>query len=245
MSAGERRAVVNAAAGNRAAMRCARFFRALEALLENGGPEASGWASLAQADTDAGRVRVLLLRGRRRVAKGWTVPTLILDALLDLLLVRPYWPTVRVTAALDARAPHMRVRQLTGRDFAKTALVPDEYADAAENERRLGNSERLRAAVLREARATGGRVLVVAQKAVEDYWRQLGHLPGNLELAHHNAVAGRDEWGPGPARRCSGVASGAKCGCAKAATILGRGGRRLAPPGWRPTSSMPRPARSG
>ncbi len=200
MSAGERRALVKATVGNRAAMRCARFFGSLAALLEDGGPEASGWASLAQADTDAGRVRVLRLRGRRRVAKGWHAPTLILDALLDVALVRPFWPSVQVTATLDARAPHMCVRQLTGRDWPKTALVPDEYADAAENERRLKNSERLRAAVLREVRATAGRVLVIVQKAVEDYWRQLGNLPNNLELAHHNAIAGRDEWGPAPDR---------------------------------------------
>lgn len=30
-------------------------------------------------------------------------------------------------------------------------------------------------------------------------------LPGNVELAHHNHIAGRDEWGPGPSR--AGVAA--------------------------------------
>jgi putative DNA primase/helicase len=41
-------------------------------------------------------------------------------------------------------------------------------------------------------------VLVVAQKAVEDYWKQAGPVPANVEMAHHNNVAGRNEWGPQP-----------------------------------------------
>ncbi|NOG74230.1 hypothetical protein [Roseicella sp. DB1501] len=96
----------------------------------------------------------------------------------------------------------MRIRQLVGRDWAKSALLPDEWCEnnPKEAERRLKNSERLRAAVLREARQTRGRVLVVAQKGVVDYWKQCGPLPSNVELAWHNAVAGRDEWGPGPGR---------------------------------------------
>lgn len=195
MSVGERRALVRAAAGNRTAMRLARFFKALGALLADDAPEASGWISLATVDTDDGPVRVVRLRGRREVRKGWRVPTLILDALLDPALVRPYWPQIQVTAEIEATTPHMRVRQLVGRDWPKTALVPDEHSPPAENERRLKNSERVRAAVLREARAAApGRVLVVVQKAVEDYWRQFGPLPANVDLAHHNAVAGRDGW---------------------------------------------------
>jgi putative DNA primase/helicase len=37
-------------------------------------------------------------------------------------------------------------------------------------------------------------VLVVTQKAVEAALKELGNLPRNIDLAHHNAVAGRDEW---------------------------------------------------
>ena len=41
---------------------------------------------------------------------------------------------------------------------------------------------------------------MVAQKDVEDALPGLGPLPLNIETGHHNAVAGRDEWGPGPDR---------------------------------------------
>ncbi|NOG74231.1 hypothetical protein [Roseicella sp. DB1501] len=99
MDPAERRALVKAAVGNKTAMRLARLFGALEALMQPDGPKASGWITLGWKDTDAGPVRVLRLRGRRKIAKPWnTTPTLILDATLNMSLVRPYWPQVQVTA---------------------------------------------------------------------------------------------------------------------------------------------------
>ena len=202
MPAEDRRDAVRAVLQNKTAMRCARFFGTLRALLAEDGPEASGWASLVTIEGEKGPIRVVRLRGRRSVGKAWLVPTIHIDATLNVDLLRPYWPTVQMTAEIDVRAPHMRIRQLHGRDWPKTALVPDDYCkhDKQEGERRLKNSERVRAVVWREARATNGRVLVVVQKAVEDYWRQAGPIPGNVELAHHNNVAGRDEWGPQPGK---------------------------------------------
>jgi putative DNA primase/helicase len=199
MTPAARREAMAQAPNNREAARLARIFAALEALVAENGPEASGWVGLAEVETPDGPVRMLRLRGRRPVAKGWQVPTIILDALLQPELVRPYWPQVEVTAEIEARTPYMRVRQQVGRDWAKSALVPDDYSPG-DRDRRLKNSERLRAAVWREVRARGGRSLVVAQKAVEEYWRTCGVMPQGLEMAHHNAVAGRDEWGPGPGR---------------------------------------------
>ena len=32
------------------------------------------------------------------------------------------------------------------------------------------------------------------QQVVETALRHLGRLPPNLDLAHHNSIAGRDEW---------------------------------------------------
>jgi hypothetical protein len=43
-------------------------------------------------------------------------------------------------------------------------------------------------------------VLVVVQQAIEEALPKIGPLPVNVMLAHHNAVAGRDEWGAGPDR---------------------------------------------
>jgi putative DNA primase/helicase len=197
----QRRELLAQVRENRNAMRVARFFATLEHLLAHDGPEASGWASLTTVEEkDGSTTRVVRLRGRRNVGKDWRVPTLHLDALLNPTLLQPYWPEITVTAEIEGRTPHQRIRQLHGKDWPKSALVPDAWSDAQEGERRLKNSERLRAAVWRLARATNGRVLVVVQKAVEDYWRQAGPIPGNVELAHHNAVAGRDEWGPQPDR---------------------------------------------
>ena len=74
--------------------------------------------------------------------------------------------------------------------------MPDERQSEEENQRRLRQSRELRAAVLREARWTNGRVLIVAQKAVREYWESLGALPPNVEFGHFNAIAGIDRWGP-------------------------------------------------
>ena len=202
MLAEARRDAVRAVLQNKTAMRCARFFGTLRALLAEDGPEASGWASLVTAEDEKGPVRVVRLRGRRNVGKSWLVPTIHIDATLNIDLLRPYWPTIQQTAEIDVRAPHMRIRQLHGRDWPKTALVPDDYCkhDKQEGERRLKNSEAVRSAAWREARGRRGRVLVVAQKAVETYWKQAGPIPGNVEMAHHNNVAGRDEWGPQPGK---------------------------------------------
>jgi putative DNA primase/helicase len=199
MSPAQRREAMAAAPNNRVVMRTARMFEALGTLLGEDGPEASGWLHLAQAETPDGPVRVLRMRRRKAVAKGWLVPTLLLDATLNPDLVRPYWSQLEVTADIEVATPHMRVRQQVGRDWPKSALVPDDF-NPKDRDRRLKNSERLRAAVWRESRIFGGRSLVVAQKAVEDYWRTCGVMQAGLELAHHNAVAGRDEWGPGPGR---------------------------------------------
>jgi putative DNA primase/helicase len=195
----ERRSAAREAAGNKTVVRTARLFAALRTLGKEDGPAASGWVHLATEHGEHGPVRVVHLRGRRDVQPGWIVPTLILDAILDAELLRPYWPQVRVTAEVEAETQHMRVRQLVGRDFPKSALLPDEWRenDQAELGRRQRNSRDLRAAVLREARAFGGApVLLVAQKGVEDAWRapEAGPMPSYVTTAHHNDVAGRDEW---------------------------------------------------
>ncbi|MDB5243982.1 MAG: putative primase/helicase, partial [Spirosoma sp.] len=89
MTAAQRREAMTAAKDNPTIMRLARFFRALETLVAEDGPEASGWIALETQVTDHGPVRVLRLRGRRDVGKGWRVPTLLIDARLNPALVRP------------------------------------------------------------------------------------------------------------------------------------------------------------
>ncbi len=194
----ERKAALAEAEGNRTIMRTAMAWKAVKALLTDGGPEASGWLSLGVEQGRTGPVRVLRLKGRGEVAAGWQVPTLLLDALLPIDLVRHFWPGAELVADVRATMPHQHVRQVVDRAYAKSMLEPlDEKPDARtpEGRRRENRLRDLRDVLVREARRYApGRVLVVAQQAVEDGLRALGGLPATVELAHHNAVAGRDEW---------------------------------------------------
>jgi len=195
MTATDRREALAKAAGNRQAMREARLFGAVEALLADDGPPASGWAELSREATDAGEVRVVRLRGRKPVRDGWLVPTLHLDALADVEMLRPYWPGAELVADLEAEAPHQRIFQVADRTFGKSALAPDDYCDEGEARRRARNSRDTKAAALAIARHYGGRpVLVVAQKIVREAWQASGALPAYVELAHHNAITGADGW---------------------------------------------------
>jgi putative DNA primase/helicase len=142
-----------------------------------------------------GPVRVIRLKGRRELGKGWRdVPTLCLDAVLDPALLQPYWPTLQLTADVRAEAKHQHIRQVSDRTYSKAFLD------------RAATLRNLHAVICREARRYApARVLAVTQLAVEQALLEIGPLPANLELAHHNAVAGRDEWGAGQDR--DGVAA--------------------------------------
>ena len=96
-----RQAARNADLGRRATLA-----HALEALLAVNGPEASGRAELRTRDG----VRELHLHARREIHAGWRVPTLILDATLQLDTVRLTWPSAELVADVAVQAPHQRVR---------------------------------------------------------------------------------------------------------------------------------------
>jgi putative DNA primase/helicase len=178
-----------AAAINGRIRKLSMMWKAFEALWRDDGPAASGWVSLADSETKIGMVRVLRLKARKSIAAAYNVPTLILDALLQPELLEPFWPQVTVTADVRAQAPHQRIRQVIDCSYSK---------------RRMAHPKHLRdlhAIICREARRVGPqRVLVVVQKEIEVKLPNCGPLPVNIELAHHNDIAGRDEWGPGPDR---------------------------------------------
>lgn len=199
LSKEERRAELAAAEGNRTIPRFAMLWGGIRALLNPGGPEASGWISVDREQTKDGAMRVVHLKGRKDIATAWKVPTLLLDALLPVELVRPFWPDIELVADVKAVAKHQHVRQVVDRAFALSRLAPlDEdaaTADPEEAQRRTNRLHDLRAILIREARRHApGRVLAVLQKRVREAMTDLGSLPPNLELAHHNNVAGRDEW---------------------------------------------------
>ena len=110
-------------------------------------------------------------------------------------LVRPFWPNVEMVADVAAEAPHQHVWQVVDRSYSKRHL---ELHDALTDDER-----RIRTRHLRNLNATlaaigrsyaPGQTLVVAQKAIKEALPAVGMLPPSIELAHHNAVAGRDGW---------------------------------------------------
>lgn len=201
----ERRAALKAAEANKTIPRFAMLWGGIRALLNFNGPEASGWVALDREQTKNGAMRVVHLKGRKDIASDWKVPTLLLDALLPVDLVRPFWPDIELVADVKAVAKHQHVRQVVDKAFALSMLAPlDEEAataDPEEAQRRSNRLHDLRAILIRQARRYApGRVLIVLQKRVKEALTDLGSLPPNVELAHHNNVAGRDEWGPQPGR---------------------------------------------
>ena len=196
MSAEQRREAKAGAVVNKTLGRCNVMWKAVAALLASNGPAVSGWLELAHDDTEDGRTRVLRLKGRKPVSVGYEVPTLLIDATLQMDLIRPIWPAVVLTAEIAVASPNQHIIQVIDRTFSKRALVQIEgAADTADSRYRANNLVRLHAQICAMARRYfPGRVLVVAQKDVEASLIGLGNLPANLDLAHHNAVAGRDEW---------------------------------------------------
>ena len=195
----ERKEALARAQGNRAIARLAMAWNAVRELLTPGGPDASGWLALGVEDTRHGPVRMLHLKGRSKVTDGWKAPTLLLDALLPVELVRPFWPDVELVADVQATMPHQRVRQVVDRAYALSMLEPlaEEAAkqDSERAKRRTNRLRDLRAILFREARRHApGQVLVVLQQGVETALLAMGRLPPNVETAHHNNIAGRDEW---------------------------------------------------
>jgi putative DNA primase/helicase len=195
----ERQEAMEALDANRTVARCAMVWDALAALLADDGPAASGWLALDVEKTRDGPARVLRLKSRADVANGWKAPTLLLDALLPVDLVRHFWPDVELVADVTAAMPHQHIYQVTDKAYAKSMLAPlgIEVAknDPKEAQRRVNRLLDLRALLVREARRWApGRVLVVVQKDVEKALRELGRLPNNMDLAHHNNIAGVDQW---------------------------------------------------
>lgn len=195
----ERKDAMERADGNRTIARLAMVWNAIRELLAPGGPEASGWLALGIEKTKDGPVRVLHIKNRKQITDGFKAPTLLLDAMLPVELVRPFWPDMELVADVRAEAPHQHVRQGLERAYALSMLEPlaDEAAekDPEEARRRRRNLRDLRALLVREARRYApGKVLVVLQQGVETAILDSGTLPPNVETAHHNNIAGRDQW---------------------------------------------------
>lgn len=188
-------AAKRAADPNRTARRLARLWHSVAALLSDDGPAMSGWASLGVDHLPDGDVRKIFMKGRRDFSKGWTCPTLLIDATLAPDLARFYLPTLEVTADIAVTIPHARVIQIEGRSNSKRRLINTEGTTATEQRRRAKHRDELGGTIRKITRKLpGSNGLVVSQLEVENWLREYGNLPASVELAHYNALAGRDCW---------------------------------------------------
>jgi putative DNA primase/helicase len=182
MAPDKRRAAIAAVAVNKEVPRMARLWRELADVID--GIDRSGRVSLEEIeDKETGaRYRGLRLQWADQIAEDWKAPTLHIDATLDIDLVRPYFPTAELRAVIEAEAPHQHIVQYPDRAFSKAMMKDPEAV------------ERLWSWCKSYAIKKGGRWLFVVQKVVEDEIRARFKIPDFIDIAHHNAVEGRDEW---------------------------------------------------
>jgi putative DNA primase/helicase len=176
MPAAARKKAIEAAQGNRVLGRLEMMWLATMLLVQGTNPaEASGWASLG-VDKDQ---RVLILKGRRPIQESWHAPIMHLDATLDSRLL----PGAEIIGDINVDAPHQYVRQVVDEAFSKSSLTKEK---SKKLEKVLGTIHTL------AARYAPEQVLCVMQMDVEELLKD--RLPDNVTTAHHNNVAGRDEW---------------------------------------------------
>jgi putative DNA primase/helicase len=138
---------------------------------------------------DGDGYRVARMKWRRRLHGDWNVPTMVMSATLQPQLLRHVWPQLARVTTAEAAMPHVRIRQITDSANAKSSLLDREGGAR-------GRIKRLAYYVEARAFELGGRLLVVAQKAVVEALTP--HLPKHIkaiETAHFNALSGLDGWG--------------------------------------------------
>jgi hypothetical protein len=181
-----RKEAVAAVIHNQIVRKLGNLWKSVAHLLADNGPEKSGRVGVGVIKCKDGVAQAVFMKGRRDIHDDWQIPTLILDATLQPDLVRHFWPTMQVTADIRIQTPHQHVTQVIDRSYSKGQLA------------KAAGLRDVHAIICREARRYEGRVLVVVQQEMEEVLPGIGPLPRNIELAHHNAVEGKDQWGLDP-----------------------------------------------
>ena len=191
MGVQERREMLKKAAGNRALLREARMYQLLHDFLVNPalGPKSGHVRLTTKIDGDGHSHEVWRLTYLARVAKGWRAPTLVLDATARpeyRFAIHAVFPGLRddLGGEIVAATPHLRIRVVTGRDMSLGSIKANLKKYARE----------VSAVTARELRKLGGgRALSVTNKVLADEIRSNGP-PHGVEVAHYNALRGRDDW---------------------------------------------------
>ena len=184
MATAERNKALSAAKENSELPRMARMWKLLEELIENNEIDRSGRLSIEEDDKEGAAYRGIKLKWREDIRDGWKAPTLHVDATMEPELVRAYLPDVQILDEIKAATPHQKITQYIDRSFSKYALTRSD-SDLVD---KVWNWCQHRAKML------GGQWLVVIPKDAETIIREKYDVPDCISLAHHNAIAGRDEW---------------------------------------------------
>lgn len=130
MAPAERRAALQAAlpadAGKGAYAkpgRCAALWSILATAIE-AGHDAHG-ASIEPVKDKGGSHLAVVLRWRASIKEGWQAPTLHADATMQPEIVRQYLPGIEIAEPVQAKAAHMRIRQVLGAPVTAKALHPE------------------------------------------------------------------------------------------------------------------------
>ncbi|MEH6477836.1 MAG: hypothetical protein V7727_19250, partial [Sneathiella sp.] len=173
-----------------------QIWKALYALVCEGGPEKSGRLVRCQDDNGKSAVQV---RWREDIKSEWADSIVItMDATLNKDMVAPYFDRPLITLPSSRVALcHVNVLQVIDRSFGASSLIPS--ADSDDN-RRLNRAREvywwicLRAIQYRGQGSNDVDVFVVCQKDLEIILVDWG-VPDNVEIAHFNAIRGLDRWG--------------------------------------------------
>jgi hypothetical protein len=154
--------------------------------------EAAAWGNIAEGgiglkivdwiSDEAVKEQRLSIFRRKKVAKDWLVPTLLMDATPEWTLYRKFWPIDHIRS-FESDMPNVTVRQIL---WSGSAQKLKSGPHAAANISKVRRYIEARAGLFES-------VLVVAQMAVEEKLINLG-LPANVEVTHFNATRGIDRW---------------------------------------------------
>lgn len=144
--------------------------------------------TLHGANFDADRVYM-----QRRVdLKAPDIPTLVLDASCDEVVLKQFLPDIEVIQ-IEVDAPFQTVIQIDDKPFGKTRISPDEKDDDETAKRKFNERQKLSWLIETQAtKAKADKVGVILPKGAEEAMAEEGLIGKSWETMHFNATSGKD-----------------------------------------------------
>jgi hypothetical protein len=122
LSLSERLETLKAADANRDLERRVILMREAGRLLRQNIYRESGRISVGSISSEDGSVRVVRMKGLRRITEEWRVRTMVIDATLQENLLRSLWWNITVKRMGPVAAPHRHIAQVIDRAFSLAML---------------------------------------------------------------------------------------------------------------------------